>query len=66
LATPVACGAGSLLGGLDGFTVRASFAGEDFSIFNETTLAVLEMAPELRGDPDLDAINEGITIVWLK
>jgi hypothetical protein len=22
--------------------------------------------PELRGDPDLGAINEGVTILWLK
>jgi hypothetical protein len=46
--------------------IKAFIAGEDFSIFNQTTLAVLEMVPELRGDPDLDAINEGVTIVWLK
>jgi|SRR5216684_3514045 len=45
--------------------IKGFIAGEDFSIFNEPTLALLEMAPELRGDPDLDAINEGVTIVWL-
>ena len=30
------------------------------------TLGLLERVPELRGDPDLDAINEGVTIVWLR
>src|SRR6476620_10406316 len=46
--------------------IRDFVAGEDFSMFNETVLAMLEMAPELRGDRDLDATNEGITVVWLK
>jgi hypothetical protein len=46
--------------------IKGFIAGEDFSIFNEPTLTLLEMVPELRGDPDLDAINEGVTIVWLK
>lgn len=46
--------------------IKGFIAGEDFSIFNETTLAMLEMIPELRGDPDLDAINEGVALVWLK
>lgn len=41
-------------------------AGEDFSIFNRIVLALLEAVPELRGDPDLDATNEGITVLWLK
>jgi hypothetical protein len=40
--------------------------GEDFSIFNRTTLSMLAAAPGLRGDPDLDATNEGVTLVWLK
>ena len=40
--------------------------GEDFSIFNETTLALLEAVPALRRDPDLNALNEGITLVWLR
>jgi len=40
--------------------------GEDFSIFNATVLNLLETVPELRGDPDLNAMNEGITILWLK
>jgi hypothetical protein len=41
-------------------------AGEDFSIFNDTVLALLEAVPELRGDPDLGATNEGVTLIWLK
>jgi hypothetical protein len=41
-------------------------AGEDFSIFNDTVLNLLEAVPELRGDPDLGAINEGVAIIWLK
>jgi hypothetical protein len=40
--------------------------GEEFSIFNGTVLALLEAVPELRGDPDLNATNEGVTILWLK
>jgi hypothetical protein len=43
--------------------IKNFIAGEDFSIFNDTVLALLEMVPELRGDPDLDAINEGVAIV---
>jgi hypothetical protein len=46
--------------------IRDSIACEDFTIFNETVLALLEAVPELRGDPDLNATNEGVTIVWLK
>jgi hypothetical protein len=46
--------------------IRDFTAGEDFSIFNETVLALLESVPELRGDPDLNATNEGVTVVWLK
>lgn len=40
--------------------------GERFSIFDPTTLAMLEAVPSLRGDPDLNATNEGVTLVWLK
>jgi hypothetical protein len=29
-------------------------------------LALLEAVPELRGDPALNATNEGVTILWLK
>ncbi len=39
--------------------------GEDFSIFNATVLTLLDAIPELRGDPDLNATNEGITFLWL-
>ena len=46
--------------------IRAFVAGEDFSIFNTTTLSMLEAAPELRGDSDLNATNEGVTLLWLK
>jgi hypothetical protein len=46
--------------------IRDFIAGEDFSIFNERVLALLEAVPGLRGDPDLGAINEGVTIIWLK
>jgi len=46
--------------------IRDFIPGEDFSIFNETTLTLLEAVPALRGDPDLGAINEGVTILWLK
>ncbi len=42
------------------------FAGEDFSIFKPPVLNLLEAVPELRNDPDLDATNEGVTILWLK
>ncbi len=46
--------------------IKDFVAGEDFSIFNEKVLALLEAVPELRGDPDLNATNEGITLLWLK
>jgi hypothetical protein len=47
-------------------SIKAFIVGEDFSIFNDTTLALLETVPELRGDPDLNATNEGVTFLWLK
>jgi hypothetical protein len=46
--------------------IKDFIAGEDFSIFNDTVLALLEAVPEMRGDPDLGATNEGVTIIWLK
>ena len=46
--------------------IKDYVAGEDFSIFNDTVLALLEAVPVLRGDPDLGATNEGVTILWLK
>src|SRR6266404_386040 len=46
--------------------IKDFIPGEDFSIFNETVLNLLEAVPELRGDPDLGTTNEGVTILWLK
>jgi len=46
--------------------IKDFIAGEDFSIFNDKVLALLETVPDLRGDPDLGATNEGVTILWLK
>ena len=46
--------------------IKDFIAGEDFTIFNPTVLALLEAVPELRGDPDLGATNEGVTVLWLK
>ena len=46
--------------------IRDFVAGEDFSVFNDTVLDLLAAVPELRGDPDLNATNEGITVLWLK
>jgi hypothetical protein len=46
--------------------IKEFIPGEDFSIFSDTVLALLEAVPELRGDPDLNATNEGVTILWLR
>ena len=46
--------------------IKEFVAGEDFSIFNNAVLTLLEAVPELRGDPDLNATNEGVTVLWLK
>ena len=46
--------------------IKEFIPGEDFSIFNPTTLSLLEAVPELRGDHDLNATNSGVTVVWLK
>jgi len=46
--------------------IKEFIAGEDFSIFKPSVLALLEAVPELRGDPGLNATNEGITILCLK
>jgi len=46
--------------------IKDFIAGEDFSIFNETVLTMLEAVPGLRGDLDLNATNEGFTFLWLK
>jgi hypothetical protein len=66
LVAGFASGCGSPSGCAKRKVIKDFIAGEDFSIFNETTLALQEMVPGLRGDPDLDATNEGVTIVWLK
>ena len=46
--------------------IKDFIAGEDFSIFNDATLDLLQTVPELRGDPDLNAMNEGVTFLWIK
>jgi hypothetical protein len=46
--------------------IKDFIPGEDFEIFDERVLELLEAVPELRADPDLNATNEGITILWLK
>ncbi len=46
--------------------IKDFIPGEDFSIFNQATLALLQAVPELRGDSDLNATNEGVTILILK
>ena len=46
--------------------IKDFIAGEDFSIFNDAVLALLEAVPGIRGDPDLGATNEGVTLIWLK
>jgi hypothetical protein len=46
--------------------IKNFIPGEDFSIFNQTVLAMLDAVPELRSDPDLNATNEGVTVIWLK
>ena len=46
--------------------IKEFIAGEDVSIFNDTVLALLEAVPGLRGDPDLGASNEGVTMLWHK
>ena len=46
--------------------IKGFIFGEEFSIFSDSTLTLLDEVPELRGDPDLNATNEGVTILWLK
>lgn len=46
--------------------IRDFIPGEAFSIFNDATLDLLQTVPELRGDPDLEAANEGVTLLWLR
>jgi hypothetical protein len=46
--------------------IKDFIPGEDFSIFNRATLDLLQLVPELRGDSDLNATNEGMTVLILK
>ena len=46
--------------------IKDFIKGEEFSIFNPTTLNLLDAVSELRGDSDLDATNEGVTFLWLQ
>lgn len=46
--------------------IRDFIPGEEFSIFNPTVLDLLEAVPELRAAPDLNATNQGVTVLWLK
>jgi hypothetical protein len=43
--------------------IRDFIPGEEFSIFNQAVLDLLAAVPELRGDPDLDAVNEGVSFL---
>jgi hypothetical protein len=40
--------------------------GEDWSIFDADTRSLLDAYPELRGDPDLERGNAGMTIVEVR
>jgi hypothetical protein len=46
--------------------IKDFIPGESFSIFNNAVLQMLDAVPELRGDPDLSATNEGVTVLWLR
>lgn len=45
--------------------IKDYIPGEEFSIFNENTRSALLLCDELRRDHDLDASNNGVTIVVL-
>jgi hypothetical protein len=45
--------------------IRDYIPGENFSIFDERTRHAFTLCGELRGDPDLERSNNGITIVVL-
>lgn len=47
-------------------TIKDFIPGESYSIFNNAVLAMLDAVPELCGDADLNATNEGITVLWIK
>ena len=40
--------------------------GERFNIFDNTTLALLDVAPDLAGDSDLGSTNEGVSFLWIQ
>ncbi len=46
--------------------IKDFIPGEALSIFEDGTLKLLEAVPEFRGDPDMNTINEGVTVLWLK
>jgi hypothetical protein len=46
--------------------IKEFIRGEEFSIFNPIVLGLLETGRELRGDPDLNATNEGVTLLLLR
>ena len=46
--------------------IEGVVTGEHFSIFDETSRALLLRCPELRKDRDLDRHNNGVTFVLLK
>ena len=46
--------------------IKDFISGDNFSIFNPVVLALMEVVPELRQDPDLEQTNLGITLLWLK
>ncbi|HSA02652.1 MAG TPA: hypothetical protein P5055_18120, partial [Candidatus Paceibacterota bacterium] len=41
-------------------------AGERWSVFEPVALSLLETVLELRGDPDLNATNEGVILLWIR
>ncbi len=43
--------------------IRDYIPGEDFSIFSDNTRRAFALCPELRRDKDLDAYNNGVTII---
>ena len=46
--------------------IKDFIRGEDYSVFNQTVLTLIEAVPKLRRDPDLNATNEGIGVQWVK
>ena len=45
--------------------IRSFVAGEEWSIFNQSTREILDHCKDLRQDADLDKYNMGITVVLL-